>query len=249
MTTTELVPAPRPGVLLPVEPEQVSAAMQAYVATVKAALAPSDWQGTPDQPGSFIKKSGWQKIAKAYTLSRTVVSETVDRDEEGAPLRAAAVMRVTGPNGQAVEATGYCSRTESRFASVSGRQKIEHDLRATAMTRAENRAISNLVGVGAVSAEEADGGVVDAEVVRETVPEWAKAIGPGEDFGVVLGKLADVAYPSGDPAGAEFALRLGNATYRECDGGIPACVNRFARRLLFLYTTPTDPAPAEGTAR
>jgi hypothetical protein len=54
------------------------------------------------------------------------------------------------------DADGYCSADESRFKNAKGRQKIENDLRATATTRAKNRAISDLVGMGEVSAEEVE---------------------------------------------------------------------------------------------
>jgi len=152
--STDLVHTPAPSVLLPVEPDEAKHAMRAYQQVTAAILEPSDWQGTPGQRGSFVKKSGWRKIAKAYGLSITLVSQDVDRDENGAPTRAQAVMRASHANGQHMDGVGYCSADESRFRSASGRQKLENDLRATAATRAANRAISDLVGYGQVSAEE-----------------------------------------------------------------------------------------------
>lgn len=153
-TTVEVVPAPQPGILMPFDAEEVSDAMRAYQEVLRASLDPSDWQGTPGAKGSFVKKSGWRKIAKAFGLSVTMVDAGVERDDEGNPVRAWAVYRAAHPNGQQQDGDGYCSVEESRFSSAKGRHKIENDLRTTAATRAKNRAISDLVGMGEVSADE-----------------------------------------------------------------------------------------------
>lgn len=154
---TAMVPADSPeahGVMMPFDAEEVQEAMTAYQKTVRATLDPSDWQGQPGGKGSFVKKSGWRKIAKAFGLSVTRVDDGVERDDEGNPVRAWAIYRAAHPNGQTQDGDGYCSTDESRFARSGGRQKLENDLRATATTRAKNRAISDLVGMGEVSAEE-----------------------------------------------------------------------------------------------
>lgn len=151
----ELVATPT-AVLLPVDVDAARGAMAAYQQVVSAILEPSDWQGRPNQRGSFVKKTGWRKIAKAYRLSTELVSQTVERDGSGEPVRAAAVVRALAPNGQHMDGTGFCSATEPRFRDVRGRLKIENDLRTTAETRAKNRAISDLSGYGWVSAEEAE---------------------------------------------------------------------------------------------
>lgn len=148
---TELV-ATAEGVMMPFEAEEVSAAMRAYQRTVAATLSKSDWQIDGDT--RFVKKSGWRKIAKAFGLSVTRVDDGVERDDKGEPVRAWAVYRAAHPNGQTQDGDGYCSVDEKRFANWKGRQKLENDLRATATTRAKNRAISDLVGMGEVSAEE-----------------------------------------------------------------------------------------------
>jgi hypothetical protein len=141
------------GVMMPFDAEEVKDAMKAYQETVAATLAPSDWQSAGGGQ-KFVKKSGWRKIAKAFGLSVTRVDDGVERDEEGNPVRAWAVYRAAHPNGQTQDGDGYCSIDESRFSRGGGRQKVENDLRATATTRAKNRAISDLVGMGEVSAEE-----------------------------------------------------------------------------------------------
>jgi hypothetical protein len=147
----------RDEVLMPVDPRSAKAAMDAYQATTAAILENSDWQGSPGAKGSFVKKSGWRKIAKAYKLSTRIVSRTCEHDDQGNPTRAEAVVRAEHlPSGQFSEGDGYCSVEEARFGRDGGRAKLENDLRATATTRAKNRAIADLVGMGAVSAEEAD---------------------------------------------------------------------------------------------
>lgn len=141
-------------VLMPLDADQVVAGMEAYQQLLPRLLQDSDWQSTGD--GKFVKKSGWRKIARAFNLSVMVVSVRIERDYEGNPVRAETIARAMAPNGQVSDADGYCSVDEDRFASAKGRKKIENDLRATATTRAKNRAIADLVGMGEVSAEEVE---------------------------------------------------------------------------------------------
>lgn len=155
---TALVPREvRNEVLVPLDADEVIKAMEAYQELLPRLLDASDWQTTGD--GQFVKKSGWRKIARAFNLSVQVVHSTIDRDFEGQPLRAHVVARAIAPNGTFQDGDGYCSVDESRFARAAGKQKLENDLRATATTRAKNRAISDLVGMGEVSAEEVTAGV------------------------------------------------------------------------------------------
>lgn len=152
MTTTDLVHVEP---LLPMDPEVARTAMTKYRELTNAMLTADDWQVIPN--GKFVKRSGFQKIASGYGVSTEIISEAVDRDEEGKPVRARATVRATHPQGRYAEGSGRCSLDETRFKTPSGRAKAEHDIAATAVTRATNRAISNLVGFGQVSAEEVDG--------------------------------------------------------------------------------------------
>jgi hypothetical protein len=154
--------APRPPaereVLMPLDPEQVVEGMRQYQRLLRDLLEPSDWQ-TEDKEGRplerpFLKKSGWRKIARAFNLSFERVRSEVERDEHGNPVRAEVWIRAVAPNGQYGDGDGYCSSEEKRFQSWRGKQKLENDLRTTATTRAKNRAIADLVGMGEVSAEE-----------------------------------------------------------------------------------------------
>ncbi len=157
-TSRELVRGVTHEVIRPLDTSQVLESMRAHQELLRQILDPSDWQGTPDAKGSFVKKSGWRKVALSYNLSMGRVGEEVERDEDGSPLRATYTAWAEAPNGRRVEATGHCAESESRFTKQSGRQKLENDMRATAETRAKNRAISDLIGMGKVSAEEVDAG-------------------------------------------------------------------------------------------
>jgi len=59
-----------------------------------------------------------------------------------------AVYRAKAPNGQYIDGDGTCDTWESGYPDSM------HNVRATAHTRAKNRAIADLVGFGEVSAEE-----------------------------------------------------------------------------------------------
>lgn len=157
-------------VIRPLDADAVVGAMNEHQELLRRILDRSDWQGTPDANGSFVKKSGWRKVALAYNLTLEMVpgSERIERAEDGTPLRATVTWRATAPNGRTMEASGHCADSESRFAKDKGRQKLENDLRATAETRAKNRAISDLIGMGKVSAEEAvsTGQLADEETIK-----------------------------------------------------------------------------------
>lgn len=214
--STDLVPV-APSVLLPASVEDAKRAMRAYQDTITAILEPTDWQGPPNQPGSFLKKSAWRKIAKGYGLSITLVSQDVERDENGAPHYASAVMRASHPNGQHMDGVGYCSADETRFRSASGRQKLENDLRATAATRATSRAISDLVGYGQVSAEEVSGEDPDRPAV---------VMADGKDV-QRTGEALMALYRETSEDRAQAAL---DAIVADTDGALPLMVARALQR-------------------
>ena len=211
---TELEVVTPADVLLPVDVESAKNAMTAYQQVVNAILEPTDWQGKPNVKGSFVKKSGWRKIAKAYGLSVEHLSESTDRDENGDPIRAKFVVRAIAPNGQHMDGVGKCSVTESRFANPAGRQKLENDLSGTAFTRATNRAISDLVGFGQVSAEEVDAG---AEGLEPAEPEDIER----------TGQALMALYATDDDTPAQKAL---DAIVADLGGGLPKIVARALQR-------------------
>ena len=100
----------------------------------------------------YIKKSGWRMFALAFNLSDEILKEERKsyKNTDSEHFVWEVTVRVTAPNGRYSEATASCASNEKRFAHA------EHDVRATAHTRAKNRAIADLIGGGEVSAEEMD---------------------------------------------------------------------------------------------
>ncbi|MCK5216621.1 MAG: hypothetical protein KAJ93_02470 [Methanosarcinales archaeon] len=99
------------------------------------------------QGNNYTKKAGWRKFATFYNLTDKITEETRTPTENGSFLWKIKV-ECTAPNGRTTEGVAMCSSTEK-----SGK-RIEHDTYATAHTRAKNRAISDMIAAGEVSAEE-----------------------------------------------------------------------------------------------
>ena len=199
--------------------ETARAAMERYQELVRALLSPDDFQRVGKR--EFVKRSGFQKVANAYSLSTQILVKTVDRDDDGNAVRAAALVRATRPDGRFAEGDGACAVGEERFKSASGRAKVEHDLGATAVTRATNRAISNLVAYGSVSAEEAS--EADApEPPAADLPRWAQPIEQAvvPEFAEAL---VDVLRAGGVPEPGLRTQEVGEAIFQAC-GGIPDAV-------------------------
>lgn len=116
----------------------------------------------------FLKKSYWRKTATFFNLTVEVVSE--DHEEIMGDLVWHFTCKATAPNGRSAIGTGSCSMYEksqykdgeyvsyNRFRKIwePAKRNSIHNVRSTAETRAWNRAVSNLVGGGEVSAEEVD---------------------------------------------------------------------------------------------
>lgn len=218
-------PAPTRQALMPLDANQVVAGMEAYQALLPRLLEESDYQDAGSNR-RFVKKSGWRKIARAFNLSVELVSIRVERDGSGQPSRAEAVARATAPNGQVQDGDGYCSADESRFADERGRQKLENDLRATATTRAKNRAIADLVGMGEVSAEEvAVGGGSGAPV---EAPEETKRLA-SEALTLMVGDV-------------EAARECWGAIKQAAGGSMPAVV----AEALLLVQVASEQVKGEG---
>lgn len=124
-----------------------------------------------------IMKSGWRKIATAFNLDVEVTG--TERSEGEDIIRYKVVARATAPNGKTITSSALCASNESNFMEtlekggdwyaddddvfkIDGKYRRlkdksavnEHNLMTIAETRAKNRAISDLVGGGEVSAEE-----------------------------------------------------------------------------------------------
>ena len=161
-----------------VSPAQAREMWQEYEALKKSVATSSDVQKI--QGRDFLKKSFWRKLEKCFNLSLQfveqeqesigVVIRTIQKGDkhvkevEYYPLHAppelasnevwkesiafSAVYRATAPNGVYADGDGHCDIWEKGYANSY------HNAKSTAHTRAKNRAISDLVGGGEVSAEE-----------------------------------------------------------------------------------------------
>jgi len=140
----ELVPAPVKPL---VTPEQAAEEWARFEALKEKLLVDDDYQAIAGK--RYIKRSGFRKIAVYFGLSdRILEQERTDRDDGSFMWRITA--EVQAPNGRISAGVGVCDSRERSFAH------LEHDVYATAHTRAKSRAISDMVAGGAVSAEEAE---------------------------------------------------------------------------------------------
>jgi len=112
------------------------------------------------------------KLAKFFGLSVEILK--AEKEENDRDFTWHIWSRAIAPNGQFRDGDGHCSSTERSFAH------LEHDVYATATTRAKNRAILELAGFGEVSAEEmTDGG--KSNVSAKVTKKGAKPPSPTPD--------------------------------------------------------------------
>lgn len=135
----------QPNIVMPaVSPEEAVEAWNAYQALKRKIATPDDVQTI--QGKEFYKKSYWRKIATFFNLSVEVVEERKEELENNVVYHF--TQKAIAPNGRFAFGVGSCDLLEK------GRRNTIHNARGTAETRAFNRAVSNLVGGGEVSAEE-----------------------------------------------------------------------------------------------
>jgi len=167
--------------LVPVEPKATPLPIFTGLEMSKAVTAYKDLQQTLDRamPDSimqldgkpFRKKAYWKAIAVAFGLSvevteerREVCGELADGGDNYSYF---VTYKASTPSGRAATGDGACSASEKQ----RGRMKAsEHNVRSHAHTRACNRAISNLVGFGEVSAEEIDRDDAPRPVLKPKAP-------------------------------------------------------------------------------
>lgn len=134
------------GIVRPaVSAAEALAAWKEFQALKHCIIEKSDIQTIQGKP--FIKKSGWRKFATFYNLTDKIVEETQIPIEKGGFYWKIKVV-CTAPNGRQTEGVGMCSSLEK-----SGARQL-HDVYTTAHTRSKNRAISDMIAAGEVSAEE-----------------------------------------------------------------------------------------------
>lgn len=186
----DVIDVPSVAALAPVQPSgslvraaaplsDVEAAFREYSALCESLLDAGDVQNI--QGKIFRKKSAWRKLAVAFGVSCRIVDREYERDDRGRIVRAEVVVTATAPNGRSMDGLGACDLFEKCCAPGCSKAKYrdhhccpadcsgavhfsnpQHDLPATAATRATNRACADLFGMGEVSAEEVtDRGPVD----------------------------------------------------------------------------------------
>jgi hypothetical protein len=114
-------------------------------------LTKDDWANIKNK--RFRKKSAWRKIGFAFNVSDELVSyrrvPTEGRDKDGNFYYEVITRAFHPATGRTSTGVAIASRNEKKTWSHE-----EHDIFALAATRSKNRAISDLVGGGEVSAEE-----------------------------------------------------------------------------------------------
>lgn len=148
-----LVPVAPSAIVMPaVSVQEALESWEAYLELKQAIAKPSDVQTVMQrgQEKQFYKKSYWRKIATFFNLSVEAVEGTQVVHQLGSGQYAVSVeYKAVAPNGRTASGDGHCGTDESgkdNFMQIAG---IAH-------TRGFNRAVSNLVGGGEVSAEEMD---------------------------------------------------------------------------------------------
>ena len=173
---TAIVPQDTPQITLkPIQSiDTIVEAYNEYNRLKERLLTPLDYQTIKGK--TCIKKSGFRKLACAFWISTEITRENRINFEKHFVYEV--TCRATAPNGRFVEACASCSSIEKEFSH------LENDVRATAQTRASNRAISDLIGWGEVSAEELDDTKILSKAEDKTLPnktfipyhqtEWGK---------------------------------------------------------------------------
>lgn len=165
--TTSLSPVkiyPPSLLLRPVaDVDEIVGAWNKYTELKSKLLSPSDYQ--PISGKQYIKKSGWRKLQTAFGISDEIINEK--RTEFGKYFTYEVTAKVSTQNGRFAFGVGSCSSSERNFAHP------EHDVRSTGHTRAKNRAISDLIGGGEVSADEMESSTFDKALNNSSgVGDW-----------------------------------------------------------------------------
>lgn len=167
--------APGTDLLMPITSgDKLVEAMRAYEDVRLRLMTARDYQRTRDG-NQFPKKSYFIKLAIAYGVTLKIKEgyPRLEYDAGGTLWRAEVIVQAIAPSGRVTEGLGVCTTNEPRYryqydskdgkhfageAIKSAMQKLDHDLPATAETRAKNRACATMFGwEGEVSWEEVTG--------------------------------------------------------------------------------------------
>ena len=173
-TAAALVPTSTSSIVRPAANiDEVLAVSTAYHELYARLLDSNDFQTIGTK--KFVKKSGWRKLALAFNVTTELISRDYERNEAGRIVRAEVVARAGASNGRYADGLGAadlyekccapnCHQRHTHCPAGNGAlcegtrhwSHPQHDIPATAATRATNRACSDLFGMGEVSAEEVD---------------------------------------------------------------------------------------------
>lgn len=190
-TPAGLVPVSHQAIVKPAAAlEEVLAVNAAYHELYARLLNESDFQQIGRK--KFPTKSAWRKLSLAFNVSDHIVSKDYERDDRGRIIRAEVVVAASASNGRSTEGLGACDLFEKcclptcrdrsnhthcpahRGEICDGARHFsnpQHDIPATAHTRAKNRACADLFGMGQVSAEEVN-------IERQMAEQEAEAYDP-----------------------------------------------------------------------
>lgn len=110
----------------------------------------------------YRKRTGWAKLRRAFDVSLRILTE--EYVERGQVWGYVFTVEARLPNGRTETGDGACFSDEFQGNRITA---THHNVRAKALTRAKNRATSDILGAGDVSAEE----MLDEP---EPVQHWAK---------------------------------------------------------------------------
>lgn len=225
---------------------------------------------------TFMTRSAYQKIATAFGLTELVdrARMEVGRDSHGRPIYAAAVVVMKAPNGRlcagAQEAHAIerccpaafsepCSKRsyDSHTCCEAGCSGYGHwnhpgDIAATAHTRARNRAISDMVGLGDESAEETRDDGESRRKRNGTSEKRPAGAGKAEDAARTI-PAAAVLYEQGPAMSAaqermllDLVNKLDQGRTLQDDAGAEIyrliCLTGLANMLGLASVEPIDPA-------
>jgi len=226
---------------LPMTVDEATEAMAHYQRISHALIDPAqDMQDIGER--KFPKRSAFQKLANAYRISTEIVKDETDYDSEGRMIRARVTVRATQLDGRYQEGDGRAHILERGERKASD-PKTEHDVHGTAVTRAKNRAIGDLIAFGAVSAEEAESTVgAGGPAGTAPLPDWAAPMG---DIPGVATNLVRVLQAAGVPDPAERVTAIGQEIFDLCDQSFPFALARLAKLLADSVMTPEEQERSE----
>ncbi len=125
---------------------QAKAHMQMFQELKANLLSTTDYVTINGKP--YIKRSGYRKFALAFNITDEIIKEDKEVHEQTGAITWTIHVKASAASGRSCVGVAKCTTTEKTFSHP------DHDSYATAHTRAKNRAISDLIGSGEVSAEE-----------------------------------------------------------------------------------------------